>query len=159
MSGSEQRFIFKDLSFAVPQGKGAEPLDRVLRAQHPGASWAEVRRLIETGKVNALFVINQTRLKQLPNVPTTQELGVGYERLKDQVTTIFLMAPAGTPKPVLDRLNAALNQAHKDPAVISALDALALIAPPPDISLDTARTMAAAQIDAWSGAVKAVGKF
>jgi 23S rRNA pseudouridine1911/1915/1917 synthase len=52
LSGAEQRFIFKDLTFAVPTGRGAEPLDRVLRAVHEGASWAEVRRLIETGKVS-----------------------------------------------------------------------------------------------------------
>ena len=36
MSGSEQRFIFKDLSFAVPAGKAGAPLDRVLRVP-PGA--------------------------------------------------------------------------------------------------------------------------
>ena len=51
MSDDKQRFIFKDLSFAAPTGGGAEPLDRLLRAQHEGASWADVRRLIETGKV------------------------------------------------------------------------------------------------------------
>ena len=52
MSGTEQRFIFKDLSFAAPEGRGAQPLDRLLREKHDGASWAEVRRLIETGKVS-----------------------------------------------------------------------------------------------------------
>jgi 23S rRNA pseudouridine1911/1915/1917 synthase len=52
LSGAEQRFVFKDLRFAVPAGKRGEPLDRVLREQHPGASWGEVRRLIETGKVS-----------------------------------------------------------------------------------------------------------
>jgi 23S rRNA pseudouridine1911/1915/1917 synthase len=51
LSGSEKRFIFKNLTFVVAAGRGAEPLDRVLREQHAGASWAEVRRLIETGKV------------------------------------------------------------------------------------------------------------
>jgi len=48
----DQRFVFKNLTFTVPAGKGAAPLDRLLREQHPGASWAEVRRLIETGKVS-----------------------------------------------------------------------------------------------------------
>ena len=52
LSGAGQRFVFKDQSFVVASGKGAEPLDRVLRDRHPGASWAEVRRLIETGKVS-----------------------------------------------------------------------------------------------------------
>ena len=51
LTASAQRFIFKDLTFTVPAGRAAEPLDRVLREQHAGASWADVRRLIETGKV------------------------------------------------------------------------------------------------------------
>ncbi len=52
MTNGEQRFIFKDLSFVASEGRGAQPLDRLLREQHEGASWAEVRRLIETGKVS-----------------------------------------------------------------------------------------------------------
>jgi len=52
VSSAGPRFIFKDLSFAVPDGRGAQPLDRLLREKHEGASWAEVRRLIETGKVS-----------------------------------------------------------------------------------------------------------
>jgi 23S rRNA pseudouridine1911/1915/1917 synthase len=52
VSGAEQRFIFKDLSFTAAEGRGAQPLDRLLREKHDGASWAEVRRLIETGKVS-----------------------------------------------------------------------------------------------------------
>ena len=52
MSGADQRFIFKDLSFTASEGRGAQPLDRLLREKHDGASWAEVRRLIQTGKVS-----------------------------------------------------------------------------------------------------------
>ncbi len=47
-----QRFIFKDLSFAAPEGRGAQPLESLAARKHDGASWAEVRRLIETGKVS-----------------------------------------------------------------------------------------------------------
>lgn len=52
VSGAEPRFIFKDLTFTAVEGRGAQPLDRLLRERHEGASWAEVRRLIETGKVS-----------------------------------------------------------------------------------------------------------
>jgi tripartite-type tricarboxylate transporter receptor subunit TctC len=51
----------------------------------------------------------------LPNTPTVIEAGVpGYE------ATIWLglMAPAGTPKPVIDKLNAAVNAAVKRPDVV-----------------------------------------
>ena len=50
----------------------------------------------------------------LPNVPTVTEAGVsGYE------ATIWLglMAPAGTPKPIVDKLNAAVNAAIRRPEV------------------------------------------
>ena len=53
---------------------------------------------------------NQARSSVLPNVPTVIEAGVpGYE------ATIWLglMAPAGTPKPIIDKLNAAVNEAVK----------------------------------------------
>jgi 23S rRNA pseudouridine1911/1915/1917 synthase len=52
LTASDQRYIFKDLSFVAAEGRGAQPLDRLLRERHEGASWAEVRRLIETGKVS-----------------------------------------------------------------------------------------------------------
>jgi len=52
VTGADQRFIFKDLAFAAPEGRGGQPLDRLLRERHEGSSWAEVRRLIETGKVS-----------------------------------------------------------------------------------------------------------
>jgi tripartite-type tricarboxylate transporter receptor subunit TctC len=51
----------------------------------------------------------------LPSTPTAIEAGVpGYE------ATIWLglMAPAGTPKPVIDKLNAAVNAAVKRPDVV-----------------------------------------
>ncbi len=51
----------------------------------------------------------------LPDVPTVTEAGVpGYE------ATIWLglMAPAGTPKPIIDKLNAAVNDMIKRPDVV-----------------------------------------
>jgi tripartite-type tricarboxylate transporter receptor subunit TctC len=51
----------------------------------------------------------------LPNVPTAMEAGIaGYE------ATIWLglMAPAGTPKPVIDKLNAAVNAAARRPDIV-----------------------------------------
>ena len=66
MSGPTQRFVFKDLSFSVPSGGGAQPLDRVLREQHAGASWAEVRRLIETGKVSVNGAVERETAVRVP---------------------------------------------------------------------------------------------
>jgi tripartite-type tricarboxylate transporter receptor subunit TctC len=63
---------------------------------------------VQAGKFRALAVVNHTRLADYPNVPTMQE--VGYA----DVGTIAwngLFAPAGTPKPVLDALYAAVAKA------------------------------------------------
>src|SRR6202044_4904 len=65
---------------------------------------------VEAGQVRALATTGKTRSGVLPNVPTVPEAGVpGYE------ATIWLgfMAPAGTPKPIIDKLNAAINAAVK----------------------------------------------
>jgi len=70
---------------------------------------------ISENQVRALATTGNTRSGVLPNIPTAGEAGVpGYE------ATIWLglMAPAGTPKPVIDRLNAAVNAAIKRPDVI-----------------------------------------
>ncbi|MEP7051716.1 MAG: RluA family pseudouridine synthase [Pseudomonadota bacterium] len=66
MSGAEQRFIFKDLTFVAAEGRGAQPLDRLLREQHEGASWAEVRRLIETGKVSVNGNVQRETAARVP---------------------------------------------------------------------------------------------
>ena len=70
---------------------------------------------ISENQVRALATTGNTRSGVLPNIPTAGEAGVpGYE------ATIWLglMAPAGTPTPVIDRLNAAVNAAIKRPDVI-----------------------------------------
>jgi len=70
---------------------------------------------ISENQVRALATTGNTRSGVLPNIPTAGEAGVpGYE------ATIWLglMAPAGTPKPVIDKLNAAVNAAIKRPDVI-----------------------------------------
>ncbi|HEY3030224.1 MAG TPA: tripartite tricarboxylate transporter substrate binding protein [Bradyrhizobium sp.] len=70
---------------------------------------------INENQVRALATTGKTRSTVLPNVPTAGEAGVpGYE------ATIWLglMAPAGTPKPVIHKLNAAVNAAVKRPEII-----------------------------------------
>jgi tripartite-type tricarboxylate transporter receptor subunit TctC len=69
---------------------------------------------IAENQVRALATTGKTRSSVLPNVPTVIEAGVpGYE------ATIWLglMAPAGTPKPIIDKLNMAVNAAIRRPEV------------------------------------------
>jgi hypothetical protein len=70
--------------------------------------------LIREGKVHALGVTSRSRSPLAPDLPTVSEAGVpGYE-----VTTFFeLVAPAGTPAAVVNRLNAAMNDGLKAPSL------------------------------------------
>jgi tripartite-type tricarboxylate transporter receptor subunit TctC len=58
---------------------------------------------IQAGKVKALAVLRNERLPSLPNVPTIKEAGIE----NSEVTTWYgLLAPAGTPREIINRLNA-----------------------------------------------------
>ena len=71
---------------------------------------ATIESHIESGKVRALAVTSAQRNPRFPALPTMQEAGVtGYE----VVSWSGLIAPAGTPKEVVARLNEALNAALK----------------------------------------------
>ena len=70
---------------------------------------------VNQGQVRALATTGKTRSSVLPDVPTVEEAGLsGYE------ATIWLglMAPAGTPKPIIDKLNGAINDAIKRPEIV-----------------------------------------
>jgi tripartite-type tricarboxylate transporter receptor subunit TctC len=70
---------------------------------------------VSAGQVRALATTGKMRSSVLPDVPTASEAGVpGYE------ATIWLglMAPTGTPKPIIDKLNAAVNAAIKRPDIV-----------------------------------------
>lgn len=71
-----------------------------------------------SGALIPLAVTTRTRSPALPNVPTMQEAGVaGYEA----AAWLGYSAPRGTPPAVIERLNAALNEALRKPEVISRL--------------------------------------
>jgi tripartite-type tricarboxylate transporter receptor subunit TctC len=75
-------------------------------AMAPNINEKQVRALATTGKARSTV---------MPDVPTAGEAGVpSYE------ATIWLglMAPAGTPKPIIDKLNAAVNAAIKRPDIV-----------------------------------------
>ena len=68
---------------------------------------------ISSGKLVALGVMTNERSAQLPDVPTLKEAGLG----DFSVTTWWgLVAPAGTPADVLEKLNAAFVKGLNDPA-------------------------------------------
>jgi len=69
---------------------------------------------LKAGQVRALAVANATRLPALPDVPTSTEVGLkGYE----SSAWFGFVAPRGTPRPIVDKLNAEVAAAVADPAV------------------------------------------
>lgn len=73
---------------------------------------------IKQGKVRALAVTSARRVDDLPDVPTINESG--YKGF-DAVTWFGLLAPAGTPKDVVGKLNAEFNKALKQPELAKRL--------------------------------------
>jgi tripartite-type tricarboxylate transporter receptor subunit TctC len=70
--------------------------------------------LVETGKMKAYAVIGRKRFAGLPNLPTFGELG--YKKLNIDFWHM-LLAPAGTPRPIVDKLNSALRATLADAKV------------------------------------------
>jgi len=69
---------------------------------------------VQQGKLRALAVTSTKRLPNLPDVPTLEEAGVkGYESL----SWSGIVAPAGTPRRVIEKLNAAIDRILRDPDV------------------------------------------
>ena len=72
---------------------------------------------IKAGKLRALAVTTAKRSDELPDVPTVAETVPGYE-----ASAFFgFGVPHGTPKEIVDRLNAEINLALKDPAILAKL--------------------------------------
>jgi tripartite-type tricarboxylate transporter receptor subunit TctC len=114
---------------------------------------------IEAGKVKAFAVTTPKRLTTpvLAKLPTLDESG-----LKGFNVSIWhgMYAPKGTPKPVVDKINAALREALKDAEFIKREEALGAVV------VTDARNMPAdhkkwvdAEINKWSPVIKAAGQY
>ena len=80
-----------------------------------------LRGLLESGKLRALASMHKSRSVLLPSVPTMAEEGV----TDCEANTFFgLVAPAGTPAEVVDKLNNAVNEELSTPAMQNAIKAL-----------------------------------
>jgi tripartite-type tricarboxylate transporter receptor subunit TctC len=64
---------------------------------------ADVFSFVQSGQIHAFAIMGERRSKALPEIPTTAELG--YPRLSMSPIWTALYTNAGTPKPIIDRLN------------------------------------------------------
>ena len=74
---------------------------------------------MQSGKVRALASTSPQRSPLAPNLPTAQELGIPYTWSGWQA----LVAPGGTPRPIVDRVNNEVRKALADPELVRKLHA------------------------------------
>jgi len=104
------------------------------------------------GQVRALGTTATTRSRVLPDVPTIAEAGVpGFE------ATIWLglMAPVGTPKPIVDKLNMAINRTIVRSEIMAAWDRQGAI--PMAMTPDELDTFLRKDIEKWAQVAKFAG--
>jgi tripartite-type tricarboxylate transporter receptor subunit TctC len=108
--------------------------------------------LIREGKLRALAVTTERRLEELPDVPTMIESGLpGYD-----VSLLFaVVMPAGTPKPIVIRLNREINEFMATPEVKKVLAAQAIQVT--SSTPDQLRERIAKEIELWRGIAQKAG--
>jgi len=106
----------------VPYKGGAPALTDVVGGQVPVGIliYSNIRQHVATGKVRALAVIEATRAKAAPQLPTVAEAGVPGYAVPD--TWIGIIGPAGLPREVVSRLDAEIAKAANAPAVRTRLE-------------------------------------
>ncbi len=112
---------------------------------------------IKGGKVKAYAVTTKTRVPSLPNIPTASEAGLpGFE----VAVWHGLYAPKGTPKPVVDKVQAALQVALKDPVVKQRFADLGTEPVSAERATPEAlRTFLKSEIAKWSPIIKKAGVY
>jgi tripartite-type tricarboxylate transporter receptor subunit TctC len=107
---------------------------------------------IQSGKVRAIAVSSAKRLESLPNVPTIAESGVpGFEVVSWQ----GIFVPAGTPKPIIDRLHAEIMKILQTPEMQERLKSLGM--QPSSMTPEQVAAFQKAEVEKWAQVIKAAG--
>jgi tripartite-type tricarboxylate transporter receptor subunit TctC len=113
--------------------------------------------MIKEGRVKAYGATSLTRLAALPNLPTLNEQGLKGFEVK---VWHGMYAPKGTPAPVLEKLNAALRAAMKDPQVVQRLADLSSDVPSDDKMTPAGlKSHLTAEINKWGPVIKKAGIY
>jgi tripartite-type tricarboxylate transporter receptor subunit TctC len=82
---------------------------------------------VKAGRLVPIAVSSAKRTATLPDVPTFMESGLADF---DASSWVAILAPAATPRPVIDRLNRELNAVLTDPPIVEKLATLGIVATP-----------------------------
>ena len=156
LCGEEFKSLAGGLDIVHVPYKGSAPMDTDLMGGQVAMAFdatPTAMPLALANKVHALGAGMATRLSAMPNLPTLQEQGLkGYECY----TWNAILAPAGTPAPIVDKLNAAINTSLADPKVANALNK-AGINPTPGSTPATTADFLKAELAKWAPIIKASG--
>jgi tripartite-type tricarboxylate transporter receptor subunit TctC len=104
---------------------------------------------IESGKARALAVSSAKRLPTMPNVPKVAESGLsGYEVISWQA----VFAPAGTPKPIVERLHGEIAKILNEPDMQERLVKLGMQGV--DMSIDQISNFQKEEVAKWAAVIK-----
>jgi tripartite-type tricarboxylate transporter receptor subunit TctC len=139
---------------SIPYKGGAQATTDMLggRIEMLFGTLATLLPLIQQGKVRPLAVTTQARAKDLPDVPTMIESGL------PQLALIFsagLLAPAGTPADIVERLNAEINETMRTPELAASMRKLGF--EPMIWSPQAYSAFLADETKRWPAIVKAAG--
>jgi tripartite-type tricarboxylate transporter receptor subunit TctC len=135
--------------------KGSGPATQDVLAGHIPFAIVDVpssQGLIRQGKIKALGVTGTKRDRNLPDVPTFVEAGI---KDYDSIGWFGLIAPAGTPAPVIKKLNEVFVGAMNDPEVRERIGALGAEAMP--TTPEQFGAFIRSEIDKWAKVIKAAG--
>ncbi len=156
LCGEEFKAMAGGLDITHVPYKGSAPMDTDLLGGQVTMAFDATPTalpLAQSGRLRALGTGMLKRIAAMPDLPTLDEQGLkGYECY----TWNAILAPAGTPRPIVDKLNAAINKALADPAVSSALEK-AGITPTPGSTPETTVDFIKAELAKWAPIIKASG--
>ena len=150
--------VFQELGVKVTQvpyrGAGPALVDLLAGQVDLGPISAVVARpLVNDGKLKAYAIIGSKRFAGLPQLKTMGELG--YKNL-DIDFWHMLLAPAGTPRPIIDKLNAALRAALADASVRKTYAEGGMDEYPPDEETpEAASALLKREIKRWGDVIRA----
>lgn len=107
-----------------------------------------VMQYVNTGRLRAIAVASPTRLKDLPDVPTMAEAGLDDFHV---LSWNGLAAPAGTPRPIIDKINAEVNRIMLLPEVQEQMASLG--AEPGGGTPEEFESFVSAEIKKWANVV------
>jgi tripartite-type tricarboxylate transporter receptor subunit TctC len=132
--------------------RGGTPAMNDLLAGHLPLQFATVAQALpqyRAGQLRALGISSAERYASVPEIPTFREQGI------DVVTTEWygLLAPAGTPRPIVDKLNSEMKRIMASPGMGDRLSAIELTHSTPE----ELGAFIKAETERWAAVIKKLG--